>query len=116
MTCDRCYRPLTDGDHGVGLCPLEARRQAPVVRPDSIPGGLVIEHGLCHPDGTPRTYYAQSEIDRECAVRGLTRWTDLYTEDKTKDARVRMEWLKSGSAKRAKALRDEARRDGERVR
>ncbi len=111
MICDRCYQPQDIGEHGVYLCPLEPRRRAPVVRPDSIPGGLVIEHGLCNDDGTPRTYYSHSEITRECAIRGLMRWTDVYTEDKTKDARVRADWMQSSEAKRAKAMRDEQRRE-----
>lgn len=85
--------------------------KAPSVRPDSIPGGLTIEHGLCNPDGTPRTYYSQSEITLECQKRGLTRWTDIHTEDKTKDARVRMDWYQSSEAKKAKAQRDEARKE-----
>jgi hypothetical protein len=83
--------------------------KGPTVRPDDIPGGLVIEHGLCNEDGSPRTYYSQSDITRECQKRGLTRWSDIHTEDKTKDARVRAEWQQSGEAQRAKRHRDEAR-------
>lgn len=112
MLCDRCYQWAEDGEHGVGLCPLEARREAAVVRPDDIPGGLVVEHGLCHPDGTPRTYYSRSEMRREAAERGLVAWTDIHTEDKTKDARVRMDWYASGEAQRQKRDRDEQRREG----
>lgn len=111
MTCERCFQPLDQGEHGVCLCPLEPRPPAYAVRPDSIPGGLVIEHGLCHEDGTPRTYYSHSEITLECQKRGLMRWTDVYTEDKTKAARVRADWYQSGEAKRAKAQRDEARKE-----
>lgn len=85
------------------------------LRKDSIEGGLVIHHGLCNEDGSPRTYYSQSEIDRECAKRGLMRWTDVYTEDKTRDARERADWLQSSEAKRAKRDRDEARRAGVRI-
>lgn len=109
MTCDRCYKPTDVGEHGLYLCPLEPRRNAPVVRPDDIPGGLTIYHGLCNPDNTPRTYYSHSEITLECQKRGLTRWTDIHTEDRTKDARVRADWYQSAEAKRAKAHRDEAR-------
>lgn len=116
MICDRCFQPLEHGEHGVYLCPLEARRTAPIVRPDSIPGGLVIEHGLCHEDGSPRTYYSQSEITRECEKRGLVRWTDVYTEKKTEDARVRGDWLQGSEAKRARAMRDDARLERQAVR
>jgi hypothetical protein len=37
-------------------------------------------------------------------------WTDVYTEDRTKDARVHDDWLQSGEAQRAKRDRDDARR------
>lgn len=115
MICDRCFQPLSLGDHGLNLCPLEPRRAA-VVRPDSIPGGMLIEHGLCHADGTPRRYDSHSAINLECAKRGLTKWTDVYTEDRTKDARVQADWQRSGEAQRAKQRRDESRRDGVRPR
>lgn len=111
MTCERCFRPLDHGEHGLYVCPYEPRPVQYVVRPDAIPGGLVIEHGLCNEDGTPRTYYSRSEMRLECQKRGLIPWSDIHTEDKTKDARVRADWLQSSEAKRAKALRDEARRE-----
>lgn len=114
--CDRCYRPLDQGDHGLNLCPLEPRR-ANVVRPDSIPGGLTIEHGLCDPvTGEPRTYYSQSEIDRECKERGLMRWTDLHEESRTRDARERIDWGKSGEAARLRKQNTERERDERRAR
>lgn len=113
MICDRCFQPVYDEtEHGVYLCPYEPRRNAPVVRSDDIPGGLVIEHGLCNEDGSPRTYYSRSEIRLECEKRGFIPWTDVYSEDKTKDARVRMDWLQSSEAKKQKAERDEMRRAG----
>jgi hypothetical protein len=110
MICDRCYQPLDQGEHGLYRCPLVPRRAA-VVRPDSIPGGLVIEHGLCHEDGTPRRYDSQSEIDRECARRGMMRWTDLHTEDRTRPARERMDWQRSGEAARLAKQHAERARD-----
>lgn len=79
---------------------------------DSIEGGLEIAHGLCNEDGTPKTYYSRSEIRRACEVKGLIPWTDVYTEDRTKDARVRDDWQRSGEAQRAKRDRDEMRRAG----
>jgi len=113
MTCERCYKPIDEGGlHGVGLCPLEPRGYAPVVRPDDIPGGVDIAHGICNPDGSPRRYYSRSEIDRAVAAKDLVKWTDVYSEDRTKDARERGEWLRSGEAQRAKRDRDEQRREG----
>jgi hypothetical protein len=109
--CDRCYRPTTEGDHGLGRCPFERRRVAPAVRQDTIEGGLLIAHGLCHPDGTPRRYDSRTEIRQEAAARGLIQWSEVYTEDRTKDARVHDDWLRSGEAQRAKRDRDAARRE-----
>jgi hypothetical protein len=111
MICDRCYQPLDHGDHGVYLCPLEARRSAPVVWTDDIPGGLAIAHGLCNEDGTPRTYYSKTEIRDAARAKGLISWCEKYTEDRTKDARVHDDWLKSGEAQRARRDRVEARQE-----
>lgn len=110
MICDRCFQLTSIGEHGLGLCPLEPRRAA-VVRPDSIPGGTLIHHGLCNADGTPRRFDSHSEIRTACAVKGLTPWTEVYTEDRTKDARVHDDWLKSGEAQRARRDRDDVRRE-----
>lgn len=112
MTCERCYRPEDHGEHGVGLCPLEQRRQSAVVRPDDIPGGLEIAHGLCHADGTPRRFDSRSSIRQAASEKGLIEWGEVYTEDRTKDARVHDEWLRSGEAQRARLDREEQRRAG----
>ena len=109
--CDRCYRPLDTGEHGLGVCPLEPRRFAPTIRQDTIEGGIALAHGLCNPDGTPRTYYSRSDIARECAVRDLMPWSEMYTEDRTKDARVHDDWLQSGEAQRARRDRVEQRNE-----
>jgi hypothetical protein len=110
MRCNRCFKSKDVGEHGHNLCPYEPRRFAPVVRPDSIPGGLVIEHGLCNADGSPRRFDSHSEIRQACAVKGLVPWGHVYEESRTKDARVRADWMQSGEAQRAKADRDEQRR------
>jgi hypothetical protein len=110
MTCERCYRPATYGEHGLYKCPLEARRVGVAVWQDSIEGGVDIAHGLCNPDGTPRRFYSRSEMRLAAQVKGLVPWTDVYTEDRTKDARVHDDWLQSGEAQRAKRDRDDARR------
>lgn len=38
---------------------------------DDIPGGMLIKHGICNEDGTPRRYYSKSEMAKEAARRGL---------------------------------------------
>lgn len=109
MICERCYRPANQGEHGLYRCPLERRLSAPVVWADDIPGGVELAHGLCHPDGTPRRFDSRSSIRRAAAEKGLIPWTDVYEESRTKDARVRNEWLQSGEAQRARRDRVETR-------
>jgi hypothetical protein len=46
---------------------------APSVIGDDIPGGVVMEHGVCHDDGTPRKFYSKSEIIRVAREKGLVR-------------------------------------------
>lgn len=108
MICERCFLPIEHGDHGVGLCPLEPR-PAHAVWQDDIPGGLAITNALCNEDGSPRTFYSRSEIRAACQAKGILPWTDVYTEDRTKDARVHDDWLRSGEAQRARRDRVDAR-------
>lgn len=112
MLCDRCYQPADVGEHGLYLCPLEARRNSPVVWADDIPGGILMHNGICNEDGTPRKYYSWSAIDAACKAKGVIPYHDVYTEGGNRtleDARHRDDYLKSGEAKRAKRDRDEAR-------
>ena len=110
MRCDRCLRSTDEGQHGLYLCPLEPQASH-VVWADDIPGGTLIAHGLCHADGTPRRFDSRSAIRRAAAEKGLIPWTEVYTEDRTKDARVHDDWLQSGEAQRARAARDDVRRE-----
>ena len=114
MICDRCYQPSDVGEHGLYLCPLEARRTSPAVWQDSIEGGLEIAHGLCNADGTPRRYYSKSEIKAACELKGIVPYHDVYQEGGNKrleDARHRTDDLKSSEGQRAKRWRDEARQE-----
>lgn len=54
--------------HGPMVPYVDPFRQSAAVIQDSIPGGLLIEHGICHPDGTPKRYDSKSDI-REAARR-----------------------------------------------
>lgn len=113
MICERCYQPDDVGEHGLYLCPLQPRRAA-VVWQDSIEGGIDIAHGLCHEDGTPKRYYSRTEIKRACDAKGVIPWTEVYAEDRTKDARVQSDWQRSSEAQRQARDRYERRMDGER--
>lgn len=68
--CDRCFKDASIGEHGRFLCPYEARSSHTVVG-DDIPGGQLVFHGLCNPDGSPRRYDTKSEMAAEAKRRGL---------------------------------------------
>jgi hypothetical protein len=51
---------------------------------DSIPGGQLIEHGICHTDGTPRRFDSKSDIKRAARDAG---WTPLGDTPKPKGDR-----------------------------
>ncbi len=38
---------------------------------DSIEGGVMIAHGICNPDGTPKRYDSRAEIARACKAARL---------------------------------------------
>lgn len=65
--------------------PMERHRryaQATATHSDSYRGGIWIEHGLCHRDGTPRRYDSQTEIDREAKRRGLVNLVEHADSDR----------------------------------
>jgi len=114
MICERCLRLVIDPEeHGLYLCPLEPRRANAVI-PDDIPGGVVIEHGICNDDGSPRTYYSRSEMKRACAVKEMRPWSEYHSEDhpRIREASQRAEWAaKAGDA--ARLSRDTKERERE---
>lgn len=61
--CTRCAVPLVR---------QRAYARASNVIADSIPGGIYIEHGLCHSDGSPRRYDSKSEMASEARRRHLS--------------------------------------------
>lgn len=66
-TCPKCGQALTIGEWP--FCP-HGRAHFQVIG-DDIPGGVVIKHGICNPDGSPRTYYSYSSMRKEAKERGL---------------------------------------------
>jgi hypothetical protein len=73
MKCEKCgqeSRTLKFLGERSGWCPpcfyrVEAPTgQSAMIATDEIPGGIQIRHGICNEDGTPRTYYSKSAIER----------------------------------------------------
>lgn len=45
--------------------------QAPGVIADDIPGGVLMHHGICNEDGTPKRYYSKTDIRRAAFEKNL---------------------------------------------
>lgn len=67
MTCDKCGHEMQIGEFP--FCPHEHGANTAIG--DDIPGGLTLEHGVCHDDGTPRTFYTKSAIRKVAKAKGL---------------------------------------------
>jgi hypothetical protein len=68
MTCDRCFKALSDGDHGEGVCPYEARSAGRAFITDELPGGARMFENLGH---EPVYIDSKSKLRQECAARGV---------------------------------------------
>lgn len=68
MTCDRCFKPLDQGEHGQYLCPYEPRRTTAAVIDDQLPGGPQMLENLGH---EPVYVETKSQLRSEMAARGL---------------------------------------------
>lgn len=51
---------------------IDAFGRAAAVHGDDIPGGMLVEHAICNPDGTPRRFYSKSAIREEARQKGWT--------------------------------------------
>ena len=55
------------------------------VHGDDIPGGLLIKHGICNPDGSPKRYYSKTEIQKAARAAGLTWGAVEHVPDRGSD-------------------------------
>lgn len=67
MTCDRCLKPSTDGEHGIGQCPYEPRTIWGGVRQDTIIGGFMAENAWRE----PRYFDSQKRYEKALDESGL---------------------------------------------
>jgi hypothetical protein len=74
MTCPTCGHELQIGDFPFckGSTVDHANDGGGGPARDDIPGGILIEHAICHPDGTPRRFDSKSAIREEARRRGWT--------------------------------------------
>ena len=61
----------------------ETGHSTPHVHGDDIPGGILIHHGICNLDGTPRRYDSKSAMRREAELRGVVNVVRHETDPKT---------------------------------
>lgn len=66
MICDRCFKMLADGDHGIGVCPFEPR-SGHRVKPDTILGGFWAENAWRE----PRYFESQKQYLKALDQSGL---------------------------------------------
>jgi hypothetical protein len=77
--CEKCGEALSLGEWP--FCPHGAGKSNVIT--DDIPGGVLIYHGICNSDGTPRRYYSKSEMTKEAKRRGLVNHVEHKTDPKS---------------------------------
>lgn len=67
MICELCSHEMQIGEYPFCPHPLGSN----TVVGDEIPGGLMIEHGICNTDGSPKRYDTKSSIYKAAKAKGL---------------------------------------------
>lgn len=63
------------------------------VHGDDIPGGLEIQHGICHPDGSPKKFYTKSAIAKAAADAGYHNHVEHLPEKGTDKSPHTQRWI-----------------------
>lgn len=75
MICDKCGHDIQLGEFP--FCKGDAADHGSVTRfsviGDDIPGGMLVPHAICHPDGTPKRYYTKSSMAAAARAKGWVR-------------------------------------------
>jgi hypothetical protein len=102
--CPRCGEQLIDCFEPVEapevLCPeckVPTKRiwigKGAAVIQDSIEGGVLIHHGICNPDGSPRRFDSHSEIARAAKERGLVNYVEHVGERGSDRSKHTVRWI-----------------------
>ncbi len=51
---------------------------------DDLPGGVIVRHGICEDDGTPKKYYTKSSMREAAKAKGLVNYV-VHTPEKGSD-------------------------------
>lgn len=89
MICNKCGNEIVIG--GWPYCPHEHATQSVVA--DDIPGGMLVHHGICNEDGSPRRYYSRSEMAAEAKKRGLVNVVEHIPEQGSDKSRHTTRWV-----------------------
>jgi hypothetical protein len=65
--CPTCNLPTAEGE------PARAQKAAYVIGDEC---DVMVRHGICNPDGTPKRYTSKEEMRRAAYEQGLTQGTD----------------------------------------
>lgn len=79
IICPDCLASTVDvwlepGQYPTCECGAQTERQwtsTASAHGDDIPGGIMIEHGLCYPGGAPRRFDTKSSIAKAAKAKGL---------------------------------------------
>ncbi len=87
--CPECGREALDIDvaeYPVCSCGIQMewlpKRGCGDTLQDTIEGGVMIAHGICNPDGSPKRYDSRAEIARACKAHGLENYVVRGNESK----------------------------------
>lgn len=85
-TCGSEALDITVSDYPMCVCGtrmqwLPKAGQGSVIQ-DSIEGGVMIAHGICNDDGTPKRYDSRAAIRRACEAKGLQNHVERGVVDK----------------------------------
>jgi hypothetical protein len=78
MLCERCGKPYTTGEHGLGVCPFEPRKVWGLRKQDTIVGGFVAENAWRE----PRYFDSQQRYEKALDESGL-----MLKEKKSRSSR-----------------------------
>lgn len=81
---------LVRGDGAIAPCECGGAMErivkhgvANAVRPDEIPGGVWMKHGICNPDGTPKRYDRWSDVRKAAKEAGYENHVMHLTDPKS---------------------------------
>lgn len=72
--CDKCGVELHLGQFP--FCPHPMGANSAIG--DDLPGGVLIEHGICNDDGSPKRYYTKSSMTKAAKAKGLHQGAFLH--------------------------------------